>query len=92
MLNRLLLQPVSKQGLSLLENWRTVTSCNPTDGAINSFSSHLSIKCVCVCVEVAKGHPVEVYENVPTGRQKGLYVLWKDMEGEQRLGGEVVSL
>ncbi len=28
-----------------------------------------------MCVEVAKGHLAEVYENVLTGRQKGLYVL-----------------
>lgn len=30
---------------------------------------------MCLCVEVAKGHLAEAYENVLTGRQKGLYVL-----------------
>lgn len=34
---------------------------------------------------------MEVYDNVLTGRQKGLYVLGKDMEGEQWLGREAVS-
>lgn len=37
-----------------------------------------------------KGHLAEVYENVLTGRQKGLCVLSKDAEGEQRFGGETV--
>lgn len=49
---------------------------------------------MCKCVEVAKGHHVEVCENLPTRRQKGLQVggfSWrKNMEGE-KLGGEMVS-
>lgn len=39
----------------------------------------------CVCVEVAKGYLVEVYDNALTGRQKGLYVLRK------RRGGRAVA-
>lgn len=76
--NRLLLQSVSSQGLSLLENVKTVTSVTLLMNQSHIFhhtcqsSLHYVGTPVCVCAEVAKGHHVEVYENVLKGRQNGL--------------------